>query len=65
MKAYNESGKKLNVQMDFTNDRLNVHTARFAVGYDAVCLFVNDIADSETITVLSMCGVRLPVFHVQ
>jgi D-lactate dehydrogenase len=55
----------LNVQMDFTNDRLNVHTARFAVGYDAVCLFVNDIADSETITVLSMCGVRLPVFHVQ
>ena len=47
----------LKVQMDYTQDRLDVKTAKFAAGYDAVCLFVNDTADAETIYVLSMCGV--------
>ena len=47
----------LKVQMDYTQDRLDVKTAKFAAGYDAVCLFVNDTADADTIYVLSMCGV--------
>lgn len=45
--------------MDYTADRLDLKTARFAAGYDAVCLFVNDTADRETITALSMGGVKL------
>ncbi|CAG4999208.1 D-lactate dehydrogenase [Dyadobacter sp. CECT 9275] len=37
---------------------LNVHTARLAEGYDAVCIFVNDIADTETIHKLASLGVK-------
>jgi hypothetical protein len=49
--------------MNYTQDRLNDKTARFAAGYEAVCLFVNDTADAESISVLSMCGVRLSVYE--
>jgi len=45
--------------MDFTQDRLDAKTAKFAAGYDAVCLFVNDTADQEALTILSMGGVKL------
>ena len=59
VKAFNEGGKDLTLKVDFTQDRLDAHTAKFAVGYDAICLFVNDTADSKTLLALSMCGVRL------
>jgi len=49
----------LKVQMDYTQDRLDMKTAKFAAGYDAVCLFVNDTADAKTIQILSMAGVKL------
>lgn len=56
--AFNENRKDLSIQMEFTQDRLDVKTAKFAAGYDAVCLFVNDTADLKTIRVLSMCRVN-------
>ena len=45
--------------MDYTNDRLDIKTAKYAAGYDAVCLFVNDTANSDVLWVLSMGGVKL------
>lgn len=45
--------------MDYTSDRLEMKTAKYAAGYDAVCLFVNDTADTDTLWVLSMGGVKL------
>ncbi|KAL7535786.1 hypothetical protein ACHAWF_005271 [Thalassiosira exigua] len=57
--TFNDTGKGRMIQMDFTQDRLDVKTARSAVGYDAVCLFVNDTADINTIQILSMCGVNM------
>jgi len=60
IEAFNKDASvDLKVQMDYTQDRLDVKTAKFAAGYDAVCLFVNDTADAETIYVLSMCGVKM------
>lgn len=59
LESFNENGETLRVEMDYTADRLDLKTARFAAGYDAVCLFVNDTADRETITALSMGGVKL------
>lgn len=44
--------------MDYTSDRLDMKTAKYAAGYDAVCLFVNDTADTEALWVLSMGGVK-------
>jgi D-lactate dehydrogenase len=54
-----EDGTDLKVEMDYTQDRLDAKTAKFAAGYDAVCLFVNDTADAETLWILSMCGVKM------
>ena len=45
--------------MDYTQDRLGMSTAKYAAGYDAVCLFVNDTANSDTLWSLSMGGVKL------
>lgn len=50
---------KMRIDMNFTNDRLDTHTATYAAGYDAVCLFVNDTADKEVIRLLGVCGVKM------
>lgn len=42
----------------FFQARLDHDTANLAKGYDAVCLFVNDICDAETIDTLADGGVR-------
>ena len=55
----NNNGTNVHLQMDYTQDRLDVNTAKFAAGYDGICLFVNDTADVDTLWVLSMCGVKL------
>jgi len=44
--------------IDRYEDRLRPATAPLATGADAVCIFVNDVADRETLTVLAECGVR-------
>ena len=59
MKSFNQSREDIELQLNYTQDRLSENTARFAAGYEAVCLFVNDIADAGSISALSMCGVRL------
>ena len=38
---------------------LNPQTAKIANGFDAVCVFVNDIVDSDTLNILAENGVRL------
>ncbi len=38
---------------------LNDLTAKLTIGFDAVCLFVNDVADRKTIVLMAANGVRL------
>lgn len=45
--------------LTYCEARLNVETARFARGFDAICAFVNDALDEDVLTVLSEAGVRL------
>ena len=59
VEAFNQSKKGTVVKMDYTQDRLGINTASYAVGYDAICLFVNDTACAEVLQVLSMGGVGL------
>eukprot|EP01082_Thalassiosira_pseudonana_P003975 g3223.t1 g3223 contig12:1654225-1655919(+) len=54
VKAFNESQSDVHVKMSYTQDRLDMNTASYAAGYEAVCLFVNDTADANVIQVLSM-----------
>jgi D-lactate dehydrogenase len=45
--------------IEYFEDRLSPLTARFAHGKDAVCIFVNDRADAETLEVLKQHGVHI------
>ena len=44
--------------IDLFEDRLRPRTAPLAAGAEAVCIFVNDIADAEVIAILAGLGVR-------
>lgn len=48
-----------NHQLNFIEAHLNQDTANLAVGYDAVCVFVNDQLDAQVIERLAKNGVRL------
>lgn len=56
---FNEYNKKYNYEITYLESKLNKETAPLANGYDVVCIFVNDVVDKETITILKKCGVRL------
>jgi len=56
---FNSSGSSYRIVMDYTTDRLGMKSATHAAGYDAVCTFVNDEADAETIRRLSVMGVKM------
>jgi len=58
VQAFNKLHSSFNIEMDFTNDRLSEQSSMYAAGYDAVCLFVNDSANANTLRILSMLGVR-------
>ena len=45
--------------MEFTEERLTQQSAAYATGYRAICTFVNDTADQETIATLRMLGVKM------
>lgn len=47
------------MEVSFFEPRLDRNTAAMAKGHDAVCIFVNDVADKETIDILLACGVKL------
>ena len=47
-----------NHKLAFNDYQLNADTAIFAKGYDAVCIFVNDICDAEVLSILSSIGIK-------
>eukprot|EP00903_Cladosiphon_okamuranus_P019710 g18112.t1 len=47
------------VRVDFTSDTLSASSVSTAVGYDVVCLFVNDVADGEVLKTLGRFGVGM------
>lgn len=48
----------INIDITFTTERLSEQSATYAAGYDAVCCFVNDNANSDVIQTLSLLGVK-------
>ena len=46
-------------EIDFREYKLNENTALTAKGYDAVCIFVNDLVNDKVIEILASCGVKL------
>ena len=54
----NEDGA-FGYEIDFRDYKLNENTALTAQGFDAVCVFVNDTVNSEVISVLKKCGIKI------
>jgi D-lactate dehydrogenase len=62
-KSYDESSfERANASaghvIEAIESRLTVRSARLAMGSDAVCIFVNDVADAEVLATLAEVGVR-------
>ena len=62
-KLFEDYNKNYGFEIKYLETKLNSETAPLAAGYDAVCIFVNDIADKETLETLKNCGVKLLVLR--
>ena len=59
IEQFNAANSDFKIVMEYSNERLGSKTAICAAGYEAVCTFVNDAADSEVMTTLSRVGVKM------
>jgi D-lactate dehydrogenase len=51
--------EKFGAEIKYFDFKLNAETACLSKGFDAVCIFVNDSADEETLDILHRNGVKL------
>ena len=56
---FNKYNKDYNYEITYFKSKLNSETAKLTKGYDAVCIFVNDKADEETLKILEENGVKI------
>ena len=62
-KLFERYNKDYGFEIKYLESKLNNETAPLAKGYDAICIFVNDMADKETLQILKDCGVKLIVLR--
>lgn len=62
-KLFEKYNKDYGFEIKYLETKLNSETAPLAKGYDAVCIFVNDVADAETLKILKEDGVKLVVLR--
>ena len=58
-KLFDEYNKNYGYEIKYLESKLNSETAPLAKGFDAVCIFVNDVVDEKTINLLKEGGVKL------
>lgn len=56
---FEKYGDTHHYSVSFFETALNCHTAGLTVGFDVVCVFVNDSVDKDTIELLSKNGIKL------
>lgn len=57
-KVFNKYNEKYGYDITYFESKLNAETALLAKGYDVVCIFVNDNADSKALKILEDNGVK-------
>ena len=57
--SFTKENEAFGYEIDFRDYKLNENTALTAEGFDAVCVFVNDVVNAEVIETLKNCGVKL------
>lgn len=60
---FNEYSKDSNIEFVYVDEKLNPETSHMAKGYDGVCVFVNDVVNSEVIDKLCEYGVKIIVLR--
>lgn len=58
-KSFSKENEKHSFEIEFYDFRLNEKTAFTSKGFDAVCVFVNDVLNDEVIKTLKSCGIKL------
>lgn len=58
-KLFDEYNQKYGYDITYFESKLNKETAPLSRGFDVVCIFVNDVVDSDTIKILKQCNVKL------
>ena len=56
---FDEYNKKYGYEITYLESKLNSETAPLARGFAVVCIFVNDVADEKTISILKEYNVKL------
>lgn len=57
--VFDKYNKNYGYDITYLESKLNQETAPLAKGFDVVCVFVNDVIDQKTISILKTCGVKL------
>lgn len=57
--AFTKENEKFGYEIDFFDFKLNEKTAFTAKGFDAVCVFVNDVVNADVISILKNCGIKI------
>lgn len=57
--SFEKENEKHNFDIEYYEFRLGEKTAFTAKGFDAVCVFVNDVVNAEVLSTLKDCGVKL------
>lgn len=58
-KVFNEYNTKYKYKIKYFESKLNEETAPLAKDFDVVCIFVNDVVNKKTISILKNCGVKI------
>ena len=56
---FNKINNQFNHQLDFFETRLNSHTVQIAKNHDAICVFVNDKLNDETLQTMKEQNIKL------
>ena len=57
--AFTKENETFGHEIDFFDFKLNEKTALTAKGFDAVCVFVNDVVNADVISILKNCGIKI------
>lgn len=61
--SFSKENEKFGFEIEYFDFKLNEKTALTSKGYDAVCVFVNDIVNDEVITSLAQNGIKLIILR--
>ena len=57
--SFNDKNKEFGFEIRYYKGHLNKNNVLLTQGVDAVCIFVNDVADAEVIRIMAENGVKL------